>query len=92
MQQAIIFPFPSPISEPTPLPAEPSKSLAIVAYSRALLNMFGRFAEPILIRGPISLPIFQHIRRPSFNHTLQHSQLLFPLPNPGLSKGHSQSY
>lgn len=42
-----------------------------ISYS---FNMIRLLAEPILIRALIPLPISQHIRGSSLNHTLHHAQ------------------
>ena len=58
-----------------------------------LLNMIGFLGEPILVRAIILLPVSQHIRRPSLNHTLTaHSQLSSAITNPkGRKTTHSPS-
>lgn len=58
--------------------ARPSASFILQTSSHPsriqslLLNMIGLFGEAVLVRATILLPVSQHIRRPSLNHTLQH--------------------
>ena len=72
------FLFPCAALKPNSLPASCLSIHPLLLLQNPLLDMIRLFAEPILIRAPIPLPVSQHICSPSLNHTLHHTSRQLP--------------